>query len=956
MSPQRAISIDPAIWPKLSGLLDEWLDRDADLRSPELQALWMESLSPRYDDVLPLLRDMLAADAQCGSALNTLPSLSSPGELSSGFAANTAIGPWRLIQELGHGGMGVVWLAERADGSLRRPVALKLPFGWLHAGLLERFDRERDILARLTHPLIARLYDAGIAAGGQPWLALEYVQGETIVAHCDREGHGIRTRLKLFLEVLRAVHFAHTNLVVHRDLKPTNILVTGDGEVRLLDFGIAKLLTGGEAEDSELTRAGGRALTPDYASPEQLTGTPVTTASDVYSLGVLLYELLTGQKPYRLQRDTPGGLEAAILTAEPVRPSQVGGATSKKLASLLKGDLDTIILKALAKEPPQRYATADAFAQDLERYLKGDPILARPESVVYRARKFAGRHKVGVAASAAILVALGGGLGAALWQTHLARIQTRTAEAVESFVLDMFRANGSANPDPVKARQTTARELLDIGSARIQTQLKDAPEARLRAVELLSNLYADLALTSKSVELRKIQIELVKSIYGPDHPLVAKALAELANNIAGSSMEKSRMSLVDEGTRILDRTRDYTSMTRGDLYMAASNEYYATNLPSSLEFSQKAASVYRLHGPSQALADALLAEGVEQRDLGHYPQALAALSESAATAEQVQGEAKGSLAIIYLELGETHRRLFELAEAEKSYRLALDKAIAFRGPEHRDVVHIKAFLGPMLMQAGRIEEGRRLLDEALDLGLRIKGPDDLVDTGMALETLGRALLAYGDTEKAIARLSQLIDMHRRAQRTQSFVYAARLDARASAEIELGAYAKAEADLAEASAVWEKAGGLTSGFGSYDFAPRAGLLLAKHRAQDAADLLDGFAAKADGPGVMTRAGMEYMIARAETALALSRFEDARKLAAEARVKIEINTSRDYLKLLECRVLLLEGRALLGADRPAQAQPLLERAATLGSAVYDPGRSRAFAAIHRSLEESLARSGK
>jgi serine/threonine-protein kinase len=312
------MKIDPQTWPALSQLLDEWLDLP-----PEGRSSWLENLGPEYAEVLPALRELLATQAMVDTDtfLNALPALRNAGEsATAGFVVGMQIGPYRLVRQLGHGGMGVVWLAERADGALKRPVALKLPMTPLHhARLSERFARERDILAQLTHPQIARLYDAGMADGGQPYLAVEYVDGEAITAYCDRQVLGVTARLKLFLDVLRAVQYAHTNLVVHRDLKPSNILVTKDGQVRLLDFGIAKLLTEGQAAETELTRVGGRALTPAYASPEQVASEPITTASDVYSLGVLLCELLTGERPYRVKRETGGGLEEAILAADIIR-------------------------------------------------------------------------------------------------------------------------------------------------------------------------------------------------------------------------------------------------------------------------------------------------------------------------------------------------------------------------------------------------------------------------------------------------------------------------------------------------------------------------------------------------------------------------------------------------------------------------------------------------------------
>ncbi|HEX4596048.1 MAG TPA: serine/threonine-protein kinase, partial [Bryobacteraceae bacterium] len=424
------MKIDPATWPTLSKLLDDWLDQPPTTRSG-----WLENLGPEYSDVLPALRQLLAAQTSAGDDfLSTLPKFPRSSE-SIGLDAGAQVGPYRLIRELGQGGMGVVWLADRADGEWKRPVALKLPIVSLHnRTLADRFVRERDILAQLTHPSIARLYDAGITDSGQPYLALEYVEGEKITAYCGGRNLGLKPRLQLFLQVLRAVQYAHANLIVHRDLKPANILVTNDGEVRLLDFGIAKLLTEGEANETELTRLGGRALTPDYASPEQITGSTITTASDIYSLGVILYELLTGARPYKLKRDTRSGLEDAILETEPERPSQA--AATKQLARDLRGDLDAIVLKALSKQPQARYASADAFAQDIERHLDGQAVIAQPESVWYRARKFVVRNKLAVSATAAVIAALSIGLGVALWEAHLAQVQTRTAQTVQTFLLD----------------------------------------------------------------------------------------------------------------------------------------------------------------------------------------------------------------------------------------------------------------------------------------------------------------------------------------------------------------------------------------------------------------------------------------------------------------------------------------------------------------------------------------
>ena len=348
-------------WVALSRLLDEALE----LAPAERQA-WLETLPHEASGLGPTLRELLAAHAtgETTEFLRTLPRLWPALVDGEGprLHEGAGIGPYRLLRRLGQGGMGSVWLATRSDGVLKRPVALKLPHAPSRgAQIAERFARERDILAALEHPHIARLYDAGVADDGQPFLALEYIEGEPLVDFCDKRHLDLSARLRLFLQVLDAVQYAHAHLVVHRDLKPSNILVTHQGQVRLLDFGIAKLIAEEPAAESELTQAAGRLLTPDYASPEQISGAPLTTATDVYSLGVILYQLISGERPYRLRRDSRGALEDAILEAEIARPSaacadsekaSLRGLPLKKLQKLLRGDLDNIVLEALRRLPP----------------------------------------------------------------------------------------------------------------------------------------------------------------------------------------------------------------------------------------------------------------------------------------------------------------------------------------------------------------------------------------------------------------------------------------------------------------------------------------------------------------------------------------------------------------------------------------------------------------------------
>ena len=429
-------SLSPTQFARISQLLDESLDMSADDR-----LAWLVDLERSDPESAGILRTLL--DLQSNSSKhsllegNVVADLVGPLPDSDSILIGRQFGPYRVLSLLGHGGMGSVWLAERADGLFARQVALKL----IHPALMgkimtERASREREILASLNHPHIARLIDAGFSEDSQPYLALEYVAGTTITEYCDDHRLVLRSRLELFRQVLSAVQYAHAHLVIHRDLKPSNVLVTKDGQVYLLDFGIAKLLTEGKATETELTRVGGRALTPDYAAPEQIAGAPMTTAADVYALGVIFYELLTGERPYKLKRESVGALEEAILRTDPAAPSRSAisesaagarGATPKKLAKSLAGDLDTIVLKALKKKPTERYATANAFDEDVARYLGGEVVMAQRDSLAYRVAKFVGRHRVGIAAITILILILAGGLAATTYEARVAATQRDAA-------------------------------------------------------------------------------------------------------------------------------------------------------------------------------------------------------------------------------------------------------------------------------------------------------------------------------------------------------------------------------------------------------------------------------------------------------------------------------------------------------------------------------------------------
>ena len=566
------MKIPMALWARLMPLLDEALELPTEQREAWLQQQDLD------EDTAKALRQLLAdrQELDGGAFMAELPKLEAASAVSaasnshgaplggdigspagqSGLFAGDMLGPYRLIRPLGQGGMSVVWLAERDDGQIRRQVALKMP----HAGpgqalLAERLRRERDILASLEHRHIARLYDVGTTPQGLPFMALEYIEGQPLPAYCDAHQLNVFERLNLFLHVLSAVQYAHTKLVLHRDLKPSNILVNEQGEVKLLDFGIAKLIrdseTGPVAPSTELTQHNGHVLTPDYAAPEQIAGKPLTTASDVYALGVILFELLTGQRPYRLPRGTRGALEEAILATDPRRPSQVWldadvqthhptavtlsdlaehfRTGPRRLHQLLKGDLDVIVLTALQKQTARRYATAEAFAQDIQHHLAKEPIAAQPDSRRYRPRQYVQPHAWALSAAGAVVAALSVGLGVALWQAKEARQEAAKANAIKDFLVGLFENGDVEQPDALRKRQQTVEQLLVNSAHALGTQLKDQPQVRVELQGVVGGLLHNLAITDEAIALRKQRVAQLEALGAPVAEQ-AQALRELADS------------------------------------------------------------------------------------------------------------------------------------------------------------------------------------------------------------------------------------------------------------------------------------------------------------------------------------------------------------------------------------------------------------------------------------------
>ena len=470
-------------WQELSGLYER-----ADVLDESALAVFLGQLRSEKHRLLAQLERMLDARSRIATStfLEVLPRIETlPSPLPSEWAEGSRIGAYRLIRHIGSGGMAEVWLAERADGAFERQVAIKLLFNHptraQRDSFVERFKRERDILASLHHPNIAGLHDAGVTPGGQPWLAIEVVEGEPITAWCEAGGLTIEARVAVFRQVLLAVEYAHANLVIHRDLKPSNILVTGQGEVKLLDFGIAKLIEGdGQGlADTELTRQMGRPLTVLYASPEQVEGKSLTTASDVYSAGVVLYELVTGRRPYDVTDPSPARLAAAIISVDPMPPSRrapVGSDAKpsplRQLGRAAAGDLDAVVMKALAKEPANRYHSAEAMRTDLGRWTEHRPVEAQVPSVAYRARRFMARHKFGVSLASGAIAALLAVTTTAVVLGAKARAESERAISARNFVQDMFRV---ADPDQIRGDEITARSILARGRVNAEQMFAAQP-------------------------------------------------------------------------------------------------------------------------------------------------------------------------------------------------------------------------------------------------------------------------------------------------------------------------------------------------------------------------------------------------------------------------------------------------------------------------------------------------
>ena len=764
--------MDPARWRELSALLDAALDLD-----PNARAALVASARQAGPDLAASLDELLAGQAQVIAKrfLEAGPDLR---ELPIPVSGQT-IGAYTLQRPLGAGGMGAVWLGRRSDGRFEGSVAIKL----LNLALLDergqaRFRREGSVLARLSHPNIARLLDAGVSSSGQPYLVLEYVDGQPIDVFADARRLGVDERVRLILDVLDAVGHAHAHLIVHRDLKPSNILVSADGTVKLLDFGIATLLASDGVELLEALTRDGRALTPDFAAPEQIRGGPVLVASDIYSLGVLLYLLVSGRRPYALAGRSAADIERVVCESTPPRPStafdindrttgeQIARARDTTLARLargLRGDIDTIVMKTLRHEPERRYATVAALRDDLWRFLNGHAVLARADSAGYRLQKFVGRHRTGVTAAAVSLALLAGGVVRERTLRTRAEAEATKAKTVEQYLVSVFDVANPFAPPQQAGADVSARALLDRGAAHVDSSLSSQPEiqAELRAV--LGTVYVNLGALERAEPLLRAALAQQRALHGDVHADVAAAMDRLGDLLRRQSRFDEAEPLLREA---LAQRRRLLGNAHGDT--AASMDHLATLFQERTEFAdaealfREAVAVRRtIYGPNhEAVAASLNNLGVLLYLKARDPQAEPLYREALAINTRKFGADHPETAATEQNLAQTLQESGRLEESEALYRNALAAKRKALGDAHPSVtISLNNFAFFLATEQGRLDEAEALARQALALDRQMfAAPHAFI--AESLRRLGTILRLKGDFAAAEQTAREALAMNR----------------------------------------------------------------------------------------------------------------------------------------------------------------------------------------------------
>ena len=808
--------LETARWKRVEDLFHQALDLP-----PAQRRAYLEERCDGDAEVLRRAEELLAASGSGEGRITDVVAVaverSSETVAGDGEAPPSQVGPYRIRRQIGRGGLGTVYLAERADGQFHKSVALKIVRRGLDtADVLGRFQQEREILARLEHPNITRILDAGSTDDGRPFFAMELVEGEPIDRYCAERRLTLRQRLELFRVVCSAVSHAHQNLIIHRDLKPSNLLVTEEGQPKLLDFGIAKLLDPeGEPEAPVRTHTGLLVLTPEYASPEQTRGEMLTTRTDVYSLAVILYRLLTGTSPYGARRLGFAEHKRLVCEEEPAPPSQavtpegLDGAgirqDPRRLCRWLKGDLDTIVLMALRKEPRRRYHSVEQLAEDLRRYQAGEPILAQRDRLSYRARKFAGRHRWKFVTLALGILLFGAVIAfytlELRHQRDVAQQEARKAEQVSSLLVGLLEPS---DPSRARGETVTVRELLDRAAEDLGRELEGQPEVRASLMELMGSIYANLGLFEEAEPLLVGALEDRRRRFPAPDPRIATSMEKLgelryargqygaAEELLESALDQRRKALGGEHPKVGKSLNDLAAVlhTRGRfreaeaLYREALGVQIASVGPADRETLMTQGN---LAGLLYQMGDLAAAEELgrevlplQREVLGpDHPDAVATENTLAAILiagkrfreaeprlrrvvelrRRIFGKSHPKVALSLNNLGASLYHQGRFDEAEECYRRALEDQLRVLGEKHRSVVATLLNLADLAAWGRGDDEGaaelyRRAL--RLDRELLPAGHADLVST---LVSLGRVELRRGRVEAAEELLREASEIH-----------------------------------------------------------------------------------------------------------------------------------------------------------------------------------------------------
>jgi serine/threonine-protein kinase len=772
------------------------------------------------------------------------------------------LGRYRIVRKLGSGGMGDVYLAERADDEYQQRVALKIVRGGLFSPQIQsRLRMERQILATLQHPNIARLLDGGRAPDGTPYLVMEYIDGEPIDAYCDRRRLSVAERLQLLRTICGAVHYAHQNLIVHRDLKPNNILITPDGVPKLLDFGIAKLLDSRHsAHTLAVTHFEYRVMTPAHASPEQVRGDVITTASDIYVLGVLMYEMLCGKRPFRLVGTSLTDMERIICEQEALPPSAMvarimaetpevmadlashRSTTPARLRKQLSGDLDNIVGMSMRKDPERRYASAEQLAADLEHHLHGQPVLATSDTWLYRTRKFIRRHALSVTAGVAVVLMLAAFSAVTYIQAQkiaeerdVATAERTRAEQISSFLVELFELS---DPSRSRGNQVTAREMLDIGARRIRFGLGDQPETRATLLGTIGRVYGSMGLHESSVELLQDALNSRIRIHGERHAEVALARAALGTALCERGQLDACAAQLDTALALQKELLGEDAVAVAPTLLAHGRlAQLRGDLDRAERYFNDSLAIYRHHGEDRTSA----AASVMNELAGLYTyrndfERAATLFRAALDIDrQALGNDHPQVGIHVLNLAFTSQSLGKLDEAAALYTESLQILGKVLGETHPMTLDASANYGRFLHRRGDLARAEEVLVRVVDLDRKARGDQhpyvghDLVNLGLVRVDAGNPARAQEDFKTALAIYGATLPAD------HPFAASA-LSGLGRAQLEQGRLKEAEQTLRQASQIATKSLAADSPQLAAINSSLGRTLLAQNRASDAAPLL------------------------------------------------------------------------------------------------------------------------